>query len=257
MWRARQHGTVVLCIAAVLVGSMSAEAHPLDLVPFDDTSYADLYRLAADGLAPLWASTVRPLTRREVARVVAQSLDHLVADRAAFSRDNLITLEQLVLQFADELALLGYRVVEPPQGPSAQAVTGWGAQLARAVVWRAESGTPPSSDGFRIPAPGSRRWASDAGSWFRLEVSGTAGLGPLLMVGARLEHAVLPGPVTIGIDRLYASAGGDTLLAQAGRERHRGGAGARGGFFLSDNARPPRKLGPFHRSRPVRIRKFH
>src|SRR3989475_7705445 len=233
MRRARLHGAVVLCVAAVLAGSLPAEAHPLDLVPFDDISYADLYRLAADGLAPLWASTVRPLTRREVARVVAQSLDHLVADRAAFSRDNLITLEQLVLQFADELALLGYRVVEPPQGPSAQAVTGWGAQLARAFVWRAESETPPSSGGFRIPAPGSPRWASDAGSWFRLEVSGTAGLGPLLMIGARLEHALLPGPLTIRIDRLYASAGGDTLLAQAGRGAPSVGAGGPGGFFLA------------------------
>src|SRR2546425_456506 len=236
---ARWQSAVVLCVAAVLAAGRSAPAHPLDLVPFDDTSYADLYRLAADGLAPLWASTVRPLTRREVAGIVAQSLDHLATDRAAFSRDNLITLEQLVLQFADELALLGYRVVEPPQGPSAQAVPGWGTQLAPAFAWGAESGTPPSSNGFRIPAPGSRRWASDAGSWFRLEVSGTAGLEPLLMVGARLEHALLPGPLTIGIDRLYASAGGDTLLAQAGRGWDRGGAGGRGGFFPSCKRRPP------------------
>src|SRR5256712_5475901 len=239
MRRARLHGAVVLCVAAVLAGSLPAEAHPLDLVPFDDISYADLYRLAADGLAPLWASTVRPLTRREVARVVAQSLDHLVVDRTVFSRDNLITLEQLVLQFADELALLGYRVVEPPQGPSAQAVTGWGAQLARAFVWRAESGTPPSSDGFRIPAPGSRRSASDAGSWFRLEGSRTAGLGPLLMVGALLEHAGLPGPLTIGIGLLYASAGGDTLLAQAGPGPPLWGARARGGLLPVFNSRAP------------------
>src|SRR2546427_8780928 len=181
MRRARLHGAVVLCVAAVLAGSLPAEAHPLDLVPFDDISYADLYRLAADGLAPLWASTVRPLTRREVARVVAQSLDHLVADRAAFSRDNLITLEHLVLQFADELALLGYRVVEPPQGPSAQAVTGWGTQLARAFLWSAVSGTPPSSNGFRIPAPRSRRSACDAASWFRFHVRRTARLVPRVM----------------------------------------------------------------------------
>ena len=253
---ARWQSAVVLCVAAVLAAGRSAPAHPLDLVPFDDTSYADLYRLAADGLAPLWASTVRPLTRREVAGIVAQSLDHLATDRAAFSRDNLITLEQLVLQFADELALLGYRVVEPPQGPSAQAVTGWGTQLARAFVWRAESGTPPSSNGFRIPAPGSRRWASDAGSWFRLEVSGTAGLGPLLMVGARLEHALLPGPLTIGIDRLYASAGGDTLLAQAGRDRHWWGPGARGAFLLSDNAGPLQTLRLSHEGDRLRIVKL-
>src|SRR6059036_2638479 len=131
MWPRQLRATVVFCIAAVLAGSLPAEAHPLDLVPFDDPTYADLYRLAANGLAPLWASTVRPLTRREVAHLVAQSLDRLVADRAAFSPSNLTVLEQLVLQFSDELALLGYRVVEPPQGPSAQAVTGWGVQLTR------------------------------------------------------------------------------------------------------------------------------
>src|SRR2546428_4375644 len=221
MRQARWRNAVVLCIAAVLAAGWRAAAHPFDLVPFDDASYADLYRLAAAGLAPLWATTVRPLTRLQLARMVARSLDRLVADRAAFSPDSLLTLEQLVLQFADELALVGYRVVQPPQGPSAQTVTGWGVRLNRALVWRVESGTPPSSNGFRIPAPGSRRWASDAGGLLRLEVAGTAGLGPLLMVGARLEHALLPGPLTIGIDPLYDCASGETLLAQAERYRDR------------------------------------
>src|SRR5712691_2446272 len=256
MRQARWQSAVVLCVAAVLAAGRPAAAHPLDIVPFDDASYADLYRLAAAGLAPLWATTVRPLTRLQLARMVARSLDRLVADRAAFSPDSLLTLEQLVLQFADELALVGYRVVQPPQGPSAQTVTGWGVRLNRALVWRVESGTPPSSNGFRIPAPGSRRWASDAGSWFRLEVAGTAGLGPLLMVGARLEHAVLPGPLTIGLDRLYASAGGDTLLAQAGRDRHWWGPGARGAFLLSDNAGPLQTLRLSHEGDRLRIVKL-
>src|SRR2546428_9495505 len=97
MQQAQWRSTVVLCIAAVLAAGWPAAAHPLDLVPFDDISYADLYRLAADGLAPLCASTVRPLTRRSVAPIGAQSPDHLVGDRAAFSPADVIQPEELVV----------------------------------------------------------------------------------------------------------------------------------------------------------------
>src|SRR2546426_528335 len=168
MQQARWRSAVVLCLVAVLAAGRPAAAHPLDIIPFDDVSYADLYRLAAAGLAPLWAATVRPLTRLQLARMVARSLDRLVADRAAFSPYSVLTLEQLVLQFADELALLGYRVVQPPGGPSAQTVTGWGVQLNRALVWRVGSGASPSIDGSRLPASGSRRWATDAGDRLRI-----------------------------------------------------------------------------------------
>src|SRR2546427_11342772 len=122
MQQARWRSAVVLCLAAVLAAGRPAAAHPLDIIPFDDVSYADLYRLAAAGLAPLWATTVRPLTRLQLARMVARSLDRLAADRAAFRPASLLTLGQLVLQVADDVALVGYRVVQPPQGPSAQTV---------------------------------------------------------------------------------------------------------------------------------------
>lgn len=254
MWFARlRGGIVVLCSVAVLAGNLPAGAHPLDVVPFDDPAYADLYRLAAAGLAPLWAQTVRPLTRIQLARMVARSLDRLVSDRAAFSQGNLMTLEQLVLQFADELALVGYRVVEPAQGPSAQTITGWGARLNRALVWRVEGGVPPVVDGSRIPAPGSRRWASDTGSWLGLEVTGTAGLGPLMMIGARVQHTLLPMPVSISIDRLYVSVGGEVWSGQAGRDRYWWGPGARGAFLLSDNAGTLETLTLSHEDDRVRV----
>jgi len=239
LWGAsRRGGAALLCVAAVLAGTITANAHPLDIVPFDDPAYADLYHLAAEGLAPLWAQTVRPLTRFALARMVARSLDRVVGDRAATSPGSLLTLEHLVLQFSDELALLGYRVVQPPQGPSAATVTGWGMQFDRAVVWRVESGAPPIVDGTRIPDPGSRRWATDSGSWLRLEVSGSAGFGPLMMVGTRLEHTLVPTPVSIGVDRLFASAGSGAWLTEVGRDRHWWGPGARGAFLVSDNAGP-------------------
>src|SRR5688572_12450117 len=122
----------VVCAAALAGGVPPAIAHPLDLVPEDDAAYRDLYRLASAGLAPLWAASVRPRTRVDVARMVSHALARVFTDRALFSAAQLRTLEHLVLEFADELALLGYRVVEPPQGPSALAVTGWGTRLTRA-----------------------------------------------------------------------------------------------------------------------------
>jgi capsule assembly protein Wzi len=209
----------VVCAAALAGAVPPAIAHPLDLVPEDDAAYRDLYRLGSAGLAPLWAASVRPRTRVDVARAVSHALARVFTDRALFSAAQLRTLEHLVLEFADELALLGYRVVEPPQGPSALAVTGWGTRLTRALSWRVESGVPPW---FEL----------DAGRGSDLVVDTAMGFGPALAASARVVQPLLPGLGGIRLDRFSVSFGG-RLAVQAGREPHWWGPGARGAFLLS------------------------
>src|SRR5207249_10562982 len=81
LWGAsRRGGAALLCVAAVLAGTITAKAHPLDVVPFDDPAYADLYHLAAEGLAPLLAQKVRPLTRLALARMVAGCVERVAWD---------------------------------------------------------------------------------------------------------------------------------------------------------------------------------
>src|SRR5437667_11127740 len=78
LWEAcRRGGAALLCVAAVLTGTITANAHSLGIVPFDDPAYADLYHLAAGGLAPLWPRTVRPRSSFARARSVASSLYRL------------------------------------------------------------------------------------------------------------------------------------------------------------------------------------
>ncbi len=214
------------------------DAHPLEIIPTENPVYNDLYRLASEGLVPLWATSARPLTRREVAQLIAWSLDRLAVDRSIAAPAEMIRLERLVLEFSDELALLGYRVVEPPQGPSAQAITGWGVQVNRALVWRVESGVPPILDGSRIPDPGSRNWASDTGSWLRLEFTGTYGLGPMFAIGTVVRQPLAPEPTPPIVDRLYLTVGGQDALAEVGTMTHWWGPGWRGAFLLSDNTGP-------------------
>ncbi|HVH32251.1 MAG TPA: capsule assembly Wzi family protein [bacterium] len=210
------------CAAAALLATTPALAHPLEIVPSDDRIYQDLARLTAQGLTPLWATSARPLTRLEVARLVAAALDRLAALPPVAAGD-LEILERLVLTFSDELPLVGYRVIEPPQGFSAKAITGWGFQFKRAAVARVESGTAPWFE-------------TSTGSGFRFEVTSTMGFGPTLAVSSRVQQPVAPQFTFPVVDRLYLSTTSDPLRAQVGTMTHWWGPGDRGAFLLSDNA---------------------
>src|SRR6267143_2456180 len=102
------------CAVGALLAASPALAHPLEIVPSDDRIYQDRARLTALGLTPMWETTARPLTRLEIARLVARALDRL-AGRPRMAPADLEPLERLVLTFSDELPLAGYQVVEPPR----------------------------------------------------------------------------------------------------------------------------------------------
>jgi hypothetical protein len=211
---------------ALLVQATPARAHPLDVVPADHWVYEEMYRLAARGLVPLWAASTRPLTRLEVARMIGWSLGRLQANRDLFTGSDLSDLEALVLEFADELAFIGYRVVNPPLGPSALSLTGWGVNLERAVVGRIEAGQPPWYG---------RRQASG----LFLRIRGSLGFGPSLMAGAETLHGLtFDLPQEEAIRRLYLSGEFLGSTIQVGRDTLWWGPGRRGAFLLSDNAGP-------------------
>lgn len=238
------------CLAAALAGWLvpvtPAGAFPLEVVPADNWAYKTLYRLAAWGLAPLWAASARPLTRMELAEMVAWGLERLAAERTSGAgpdrpapgrspdtprpRSALEDLESLVLAFADELALLGYRVINPPMGPSASTVTGWGLKFERAVVARLKAGTPRWTD----------RWTERAeGSFLQLEARAVLGLGPALAAGTEIRRGLLWGEDRFGgVPRAYVSGETMGVRAQAGRDSLWWGPGARGAFLLSDNTGP-------------------
>lgn len=215
---------IAICLTAPLAVPESAWAHPLEVVPADDPVYETLYRLASRGLVPLWAASARPVTRLDLARMVARSLDLLGEDRGGFTTVDLGDLERLVLDFSDELFLLGYRIVEPPQGPTALAVTGWGTRFDRALVTRIESGVPP----WYEPA---------AGGWLRLDVSEVLGFGPSAAGGAHVRPQLLPVPDATGaLERLYLSMAGRDVSFRLGHDSLWWGPGWRGAFLLSDHA---------------------
>jgi hypothetical protein len=210
------------CAAGALLTASPALAHPLEIVPSDDRIYQDLARLTVQGLLPMWATSARPLTRLEVARLVAGALDRL-GGRPPLASAELEPLERLVLMFSDELPLVGYQVVEPPQGFSAKAITGWGFWVKRAAVGRVESGVAPWFE-------------TQTGSAFRFEITGTMGFGPTLAVSTRVQEPIAPQFTLPVVDRIYLSTKSATLGSQVGTMTHWWGPGARGAFLLSDNA---------------------
>ncbi len=227
-----------MILAAALLGwlfpAAPAAAHPLEVVPSDHRAYQTLYRLASWGLAPLWAASARPLSRIELAGMVAWGLERLAEERKrGINRPTsaLEELEGLVLEFADELNLLGYRVIDPPMAPSARSITGWGVRFDRALVARVEAGTLPRGERSR-------------GSGVYLEGRGTMGFGPGLVVGAEAKLGFRWGEDPWnGLRRVYL--GGPVMperpgnaLVQLGRDSLWWGPGHRGAFMLSDNAGP-------------------
>jgi hypothetical protein len=109
--RAPYVAVVAGCLIGLLTGGNGAPVHanPNGVVAADHWTYAALYRLAALGLAPLWAASARPLPRLEVARMVAAALDRATARPsrdAPVSEAARADLEALRQEFADELRVL-------------------------------------------------------------------------------------------------------------------------------------------------------
>ena len=89
------------CAVGALLVTSPALAHPLEIVPSDDRIYQDLARLTALGLTPMWATTARPLTRLEIARLVAAGPNVLLLDEPTnyISLDVLEAFEAGILHF--------------------------------------------------------------------------------------------------------------------------------------------------------------
>jgi hypothetical protein len=74
----------VIGLTAGAGGFAAADApRPNAVLAADHWAYPALYRLAAVGLAPLWAASARPLPRLEVARMVAEALERAAQREAA------------------------------------------------------------------------------------------------------------------------------------------------------------------------------
>lgn len=194
----------------------------MDPLSLDDPVYADLSQLAATGLAPLWATTVRPLTRMEVAGILGRSLDRLASHRAERFSEGVALLERLVLRFADELSLLGYQIVAPARPPSAASLSGWGGLIERAFTWRISLGLAP--------------WfQSDPGSSAGTRLMAGAGAGPRLAFGVELQSRLTPPPLAVTIERLFISGdSGEWGRAQMALDRLWWGPGGSGAWLLSD-----------------------
>ncbi|MDQ7857910.1 MAG: capsule assembly Wzi family protein [Armatimonadota bacterium] len=123
----------------------AAAPRPNAAVAADHWAYAALYRLAAAGLAPLWATSARPLPRLEVARMVAEALERAVQSQTvgARPRESLqADLAALRDEFAAELRLLAEaHAGRQPHGAATSAALG--VALGAAGRVRAASGTAP------------------------------------------------------------------------------------------------------------------
>jgi hypothetical protein len=129
-------------LAAGAGGIGAAAPRPNAVVAADHWAYPALFRLAAEGLAPLWAASVRPLPRLEVARMVSEASARAAQREAAgipLAASMRADLAALRDEFAAELRLLH----EERAGQRPSAGTGSGVAIGAAGTARAAGGVAP------------------------------------------------------------------------------------------------------------------
>jgi len=230
-----------LALALVAAPAAPAGADPREVLPYNHWAYAALYRLAASGLAPLWAASARPLSRGEVAVMVAQATERAgtgspgqSASTGAASQSagtvapgpgDLADLEALQAEFAEELRMLAAGEA-PPAGPRLGiGVTGW---LSSGPAPRDSRHSGSGVELGRLYLAG--RVARKQGPGGTQTPEGTQGSG-----GAQTSEGSRG--VLAGLQGILADLGRNVTL-QAGRDTLRWGPGYRGAFLLSDNAGP-------------------
>src|SRR5579883_1599375 len=103
------------CSLGALVMSESAQATPFADVPANHWAYQAIQSLAADGLIQGYPDGSfkgdRPITRYEMAVLIARAIANVQATQAKFaSKADLEKLQKLTDAFKDELDALGVRV---------------------------------------------------------------------------------------------------------------------------------------------------
>lgn len=109
--------TILILFAVVvffIIPTKTISASPLTYVPLDSWVYPAISRLetlqAFDGKDTVATNTL-PLTRIEVAYLVDTVLFNLQKGKLKFNQQNLSLVEKLVLEFQDELASIGVKVI--------------------------------------------------------------------------------------------------------------------------------------------------
>lgn len=105
---------VLITIIIFIIPTKTILASPLTYVPLDSWIYPTISRLetlqAFDGNDTVATNTL-PLTRIEVAYLVDTVLFNLQKGKLKFNQQNLSLVEKLVLEFQDELASIGVKVI--------------------------------------------------------------------------------------------------------------------------------------------------
>jgi hypothetical protein len=105
---------LALLTLMVFVLSLTAWAGPFSDVPYGHWAYNAVSKLVSKGIIKGYPDNTfkgnKPVTRYEVAMMIAKALGEIKSGKANVSSTDLATLEKLTVEFSDELALLGVKV---------------------------------------------------------------------------------------------------------------------------------------------------
>jgi hypothetical protein len=221
-------------VSSLSIDDARAFRHGPEWLDPNDPIYRDLRTLVLEGSMPPRVWTLRPRTRMEIARLIAESSDREPNDRAPYDRGSSARL-RVEREFAAELEEIGHSTATPPIRAAAEIPAGAGAIELRPYVWL---------DGV---------WEEgevDLGESARVGLRGTAHLSPRFTLHENLFAGEVTGGRTFAdalinhtdillfLDEVYAGYAGPVASARLGRMRQSWGVPA-GGTLLLDGQAPP------------------
>lgn len=223
----------------VLCGGLPALAATSPLVPLHDWTYSAVEKLTVCGLITPGPLTSKPLTRIQMAKLVAEAVDHLQNEDVTFSpledvKGLELLMDGLMEEYQSELAKLGVSVAEVPETRTARkrfqihfpesvrfqkTMAGLGEEhtllLENNHGWRYHKGF-----NLRGDAAVHGQW----GDWFTIVLS------PTLRITKPDTNLLM--------EQLYAETEWKNLRVTLGRQSFWWGPGYHGALLLSNNAFP-------------------
>lgn len=110
----------LLWVLFFIFGSPSAWGTTSPFVPLNDWTYSAVEKLAVCGFANSFPLSSKPLTRIQMAKIVAEAIDHVQNDDLVFSpledvKGLELLMDGLMQEYQKELAKLGVSVAEVPE----------------------------------------------------------------------------------------------------------------------------------------------
>ncbi|GEM_PF-5919620 len=219
-------------------GAVSAWAVTSPLVPLNDWTYSAVQKLAVCGFANSSPLSSKPLTRIQMAKIVAEAIDHIQNDDLVFSplediKGLELLMDGLMQEYQKELADLGVSVAEIPGTKHSQKKHLRIQFPERVYLQKLTAGL---EKGRTLLLENQGGWRIHKGFNFRADTSVYGQWDDWLTVVLSPTLRMTKSDIRLLMEQFYAETEWKNLRVTLGRQSFWWGPGYHGALVLSNNA---------------------